>query len=215
MPLPSPPPLDILPAPLRAFAERGEIRRYRKGTLLIQEGEFGDSLYVVLSGRVKAYSVDNRDREVTYGSYGPGDYFGEMSLDGGPRSANVSTLAATCCAVIGRRTLLQHIGEHPEFAFDLLRRVISRARMATASARSMALLDVYPRLVQLLDSLASPRDDGSRVVADRLTHGEIASRVGCSREMISRLMKDLVRGAYLRVDPGRQLVLLRPLPGNW
>ena len=215
MPLQSQSPLDVLSVPLRVLAEKGQIKRYRKGTLLIQEGDFGDSLYVMLSGRVKVYSVDERDREMIFGSYGPGDYFGEMSLDGGPRSANVATLETSSCVVIGRRTLLQHISEHPEFAFDLLSRVIARARMATASARSMALLDVYERLVQLLDSLASPNGDGTRTVAERLTHGDIKSRVGCSREMISRLMKDLERGGYVRVAPGHRLILLRSLPGKW
>ncbi|MEO8279837.1 MAG: Crp/Fnr family transcriptional regulator [Ideonella sp.] len=217
MSLPPQSPLDVLPAALRALAAKGEIKRYRKGTLLIQEGDFGESLYVMLSGRVKVYSIDDRDREMIFGSYGPGAYFGEMSLDGGPRSANVATLEATTCVLIGRRTLLQHISEHPEFAFDLLSRVIARARMATASARNMALLDVYQRVVQLLESLAAPDPaaDGSRLLTERLTHGDISKRVGCSREMISRLMKDLVSGGYLRVDSGHRIVLLKNLPGKW
>jgi CRP/FNR family transcriptional regulator, cyclic AMP receptor protein len=74
-----------LPASLRALAERGTLRSYRKGTLIIEEGSHGDTLYVLLAGRVKAFSSDARGREVVYGVYGPGDYFGEMSLDGGPR----------------------------------------------------------------------------------------------------------------------------------
>ncbi len=72
---------------LQALAARGMNRRYRKGVLLIQEGDTGDTLYVVLSGRVKAFSVDDRDREITYATYGAGDYFGELMLDGGPRAA--------------------------------------------------------------------------------------------------------------------------------
>jgi CRP/FNR family cyclic AMP-dependent transcriptional regulator len=200
---------------VRALAARGAVRRYRKDTLLIQEGDHGDTLFIVVQGRVKAFSMDIRGREVTFGVYGPGEYLGEMSLDGGPRSASVITLdPSTCIVVVTRQTLLGHIAEHPEFALELLSRVIGRARLATQSARNLALIDVYGRLVQLLNSLAQTRDDGTQVIAARLTHQDIASRVGCSREMVSRLLKDLETGGYV-ISEGRQLVLLKALPLRW
>ena len=212
-----PPPLSDAPplAPsLRALVARGVPRSYRKGTLIVEEGTQGDTLYVLLAGRVKAFSSDARGREVVYGVYGPGDYFGEMSLDGGPRSASVIAETACTCAVLTRQTLREHIRAEPEFAFTLIERVIQRARLATQSARSMALLDVYGRVVQLLESLAEPQTDGTRLVRGRLTHAEIAARVGCSREMVSRLMKDLARGGYVVVAPSG-MVLARPLPPRW
>jgi len=182
--------------------------------LLIQEGDQGDTLFIIVSGRVKAFSSDDRNREIVYGIYGPGDYFGEMSLDGGPRSASVMTLEPTRAVVITRVTLLAHIAANPEFALELLSRVIHRARVATRSARSMALLDVYGRVVQLLDSLAEPQADGTRLIAERLTHADIANRVGCSREMVSRLLKGLERGGY--IDPvGKSIRMRRKLPSNW
>jgi CRP/FNR family cyclic AMP-dependent transcriptional regulator len=92
--------------------------------------------------------------------------------------------------------------------------VIRRARLATRSARSMALLDVYGRVAWLLDELAAPQPDGTRVIAGRLTHADIASRVGCSREMVSKLMKDLVNGDFLAVQRGL-ITIRRPLPSNW
>lgn len=202
------------PESLRALLDRSETRRYRKGMLLIQEGDLGDTLFIVLSGRVKSFSTDERDREIVYGVYGPGEYLGEMSLDGGPRSASVATLEATVCAVVTRKTLRDHIAAHPDFAFELLARVIRRARLATQSARSMALLDVYGRLAALLGELSQAQPDGSRAIADRPTHAALASRVGCSREMVSRLMKDLERGGYL-ARVGRTLVMPRPLPARW
>ena len=205
---------DALPAALRALAARGLPRRYPKGMLLIQEGDQGDTLFIIVSGRVKAFSSDDRNREIVYGIYGPGDYFGEMSLDGGPRSASVMTLEPTRAVVITRVTLLAHIAANPEFALELLSRVIHRARVATRSARSMALLDVYGRVVQLLDSLAEPQADGTRLIAERLTHADIANRVGCSREMVSRLLKGLERGGY--IEPvGKSIRMRRKLPSNW
>jgi len=205
---------DALPAPLRALAARGQPRRYGKGTLLIQEGDLGDTLFIIVSGRVKAFSSGERDREIVYGVYGPGEYFGEMSMDGGPRSASVITLEPTLGVAITRPTLLAHIAANPEFAFELIARVIRRARLATQSARSMALLDVYGRVVHLLDEMSLPQADGTRLIAERLTHAEIANRVGCSREMVSRLMKDLERGGYVRRD-GAGWVLAGQLPARW
>ena len=210
----SDPAFAALPASLRALAARGIVRRHRKHAVLIEEGSHGDTLHLILKGQVKACSIDHRDREIIYGVYGPGDYVGEMSLDGGPRSASVIALEATTCVVVTRISLQAHIAEHPAFAFELLARVIRRARLATESARSMALLDVYGRLAQLLRSLAKAQPDGSGLITERLTHAALASRVGSSREMISRIMKDLQNGHYI-VRDGAGYRMLRELPAAW
>lgn len=199
---------------LTALARRGELRRYRKGTLLIQEGDAGETLFIILAGRLRSFSSGDKGREITYGIYGPGEYLGEMSLDGGPRSASVITLEACQCAVVTRRTLEAFIAERPAFAFELLSKVIRRARAATVSARQLALNDVYGRLKLLLDGLAVDQADGTRVIAERLTHQEMANRLGCSREMVSRLVKDLERGALL-TPLDRAWRLPRPLPMRW
>jgi CRP/FNR family transcriptional regulator, cyclic AMP receptor protein len=205
--------LKLSPA-LNALARRAVPRRYRKGVILIQEGEFGDTLYIVLSGRIKVFSIGPNDREITFGLYGSGEFVGEMSLDGGPRAASVITVEPTTCVVITRPTLLEHIAQYPEFAFELLAKVIARARTATRDARNMALMDSYGRLVALIDDLAVPQDDGTRRLVSRVTHAEIASRIGCSREMVSRLLKDLERGGYTSTI-GRSLHILKPLPNRW
>jgi CRP/FNR family transcriptional regulator, cyclic AMP receptor protein len=204
----------VLPPPLRALAARGTPRSYRKGTLIIEEGTQGETLYLLLAGRVKAFSSDARGREVVYGAYTAGDYFGEMSLDGGPRSASVLAETACACAVLTRQTLREHIKAEPEFAFELIARVIQRARLATTNLRSMALLDAYGRLARLLDSLAVAQSDGTRVIGERLTHMQIAARIGCSREMVSRLMKDLERGGYIKLNAS-DLALSKQLPTRW
>ena len=207
-------PFSMLSEPLQALARRGEVRRYRKHTLLIEEGDHGDTLYVILGGRLRCYASGDKGREITYCVYGPGEYLGEMSLDGGARSANVVTLEPSSCAVITRTTLRQHIAEHPDFAFELIGKLIRRARAATLSARQLALNDVYGRLVELLNTLAEARPDGARVIAQRPTHQDMAHRLGCSREMVSRLMADLARGGYALVQGG-QLILPQPLPSRW
>jgi CRP/FNR family cyclic AMP-dependent transcriptional regulator len=116
--------------------------------------------------------------------------------------------------VLTRQTLREHIKVEPEFAFELIARVIGRARMATSSARSMALLDVYGRLTQLLQAMAVPQPDGAHIISSRITHAQLASRIGCSREMVSRVLSDLTQGGYLSSE-GRGLLLAKPLPIGW
>ena len=138
-----------------------------------------------------------------------------MSLDGGPRSANVETLEPTTCAVVTRAQLLEYIAEQPGFAMELIARLIQRARLATESTRSLALIDVYGRLTRLLDQRAGPADhQGHRIVPERMTHQQIAGHLACSREMVSRLMKDLEKGGFLAIR-NRHIVLLGPLPARW
>ena len=205
---------EALTLSLRALAERGVTKTFRKGQRLIDEGDSGDTLYIILRGRLRVFGSSDIGREITYGSYAAGEYIGEMSLDGGPRSANVEATEATECVQVTRQTLLLHIGEHPEFALELIARVIRSARAATVSTKRLALNDAYGRLVLLLNSLAGPQAEGTRLVGERLTHQEIANRLGCSREMVSRLMKDLEGGGYID-GTASHYRLLKVLPTRW
>lgn len=199
---------------LRDLAARGEPRLVAKGRLLIQEGDVGSTLYILLSGRLRAFSRSaHSDREVTYGEYLPGEYLGELSLDGGPRSADVQTLAASWVMVVTRATLEQHIAEQPAFAFELLSKVIRRARAATLSLRALALNDVYGRVAWLLNDRAVVQGDGTRLCPP-LTHLDMASLLGCTRPMVSRVMKELQRGGYLQRE-GDMTRLLRALPARF
>jgi CRP/FNR family transcriptional regulator, cyclic AMP receptor protein len=201
--------LLALPPSLRLLAARGMARSYRKGIVLIEEGSVGDNLYLILSGSLRAFSSDARGREITYGVYGPGEYVGEMSLDGGPRSASVITEEACRLVMVTRASLLTHISEHPEFAFELLTKVIRRARAATLSTKQLALNDVYGRLKSLVDESTG---DGRHL---ELTHQGMAQRLGCSREMVSKLVKDLELGGYLKRVAAGEYQRLKNLPARW
>ncbi|HMS06795.1 MAG TPA: Crp/Fnr family transcriptional regulator [Burkholderiaceae bacterium] len=201
---------------LNALAARGHMRGFRRNVLILQEGEQGDALYIVVSGRVRVFASDSSGREMTLAVCGPWEYVGEMALDGGYRSANVETLEATRCAVIPRATLLSYIADEPEFALEMLARLIRRARVTTENARNIALIDVYGRLTKFLNQLAGPAsNDGSKALAERITHQAIAGHLACSREMVSRLLKDLERGGYIRIDEDRRIVLQKALPSRW
>lgn len=199
---------------LRALALRGVVRNYRKNSVIINESEMGDSLFVLLQGKVKVFSTDQNGREITYGDIDAGDYFGEMSLDGGPRSASVMTLEPCVCSVVSRLAVRDHLAEEPEFALDLVAQVIRRARTATETARNMALLDVYGRVIATLEGHEGPAGPGAPVLLTQITHQSIASRVGASREMVSRLLKDLEKGGYIELGVKR-ITLLKKLPARW
>ena len=213
VPDPADPLAPLTQETLRAIATSGVVRQFPKNTILINEGDVGDSLYIVLTGKVKVFASNEVGREVVIDFHGPGEYVGEMSLDGSPRSASVMTVEPTSCAVVSRTNFREFILAHPEFALNLVERLIHRVRRATENVKSLALSDVYGRLVRLLTGLA--RDvDGRQVIPERLTQQDIAERVGASRDMISRLMKDLVGGGYLSVDD-RTITIHKKLPPAW
>ncbi|HSQ82621.1 MAG TPA: Crp/Fnr family transcriptional regulator [Casimicrobiaceae bacterium] len=198
---------------LRNIAASGVVRTFPKNTILINEGDVGDALYVVLSGRVKVFASNEAGREFVIDFHGPGEYVGEMSLDGEPRSASVVTVESTTCAVVNRAQLRDFILAHPDFAMHLIERLIHRVRVTTSNLKSLALSDVYGRLARLLNALAQEAD-GRLVVPEKLTQQDIADRVGASRDMIGKLMKDLIGGGYLAVED-RTITIRKKLPTGW
>jgi CRP/FNR family cyclic AMP-dependent transcriptional regulator len=209
--LPVPDPLhdDVL----REIAERGNVKQFPANVVLIHEGDTADTLFIVLAGRVKIFAANEAGKEVILTTLGPGEYVGEMALDGGARSASVMTMEPTRCVVVSGANLREFLAAHPDFALHLVRKLIGRVRRLTGSVKSLALDDVYHRVVGLLQSLAQPQG-AHRVVAEKLTQQDIAERVGSSREMVSRIFKELAAGGYVRIDAGR-ITLLKTPPAAW
>jgi len=196
---------------LSQIAARGGVHRYPANTILIHEGDSGDSLFILLSGRVKIYSAGESGKEVVISTHGPGEYFGEMALDGGVRSTSVMTLEPSTCSVVSGANLREFIEAHPDFAKHLIRKLIWRVRQATESVKSLALEDVYARVVRLLQEV-SVEQGNERVVRERLTQQDIAERVGASREMVSRILRDLTIGGYLSSSAARITIHRKPPP---
>ena len=213
-PIPQDPFSPLEEATLRAIAETGIVRTFPKNAVLIHEGDAGDALYIVLQGRVKVYASNAQGREFAIAFHGPGEYVGEMTLDGGVRSASVVTIDPTVCAVVHREQFREFILKNPDFALHLIEKLINRVRATTEDVKSLALTDVYGRLVRLLNTLAVAKEDGTSVVPEKLTQQAIAERVGASRDMIGKLFKDLVAGGYLAIED-RTITILRKLPIGW
>ena len=199
---------------LREIARKGGIRSYPANAVLINEGDTSDTLFIVLGGRVKVYSNNVDGKEIVIATHGPGEYVGELALDGGVRSASVMTLEPTTCSVVSGAHLREFVAAHPDFASHLILKLIRSVRDATESVKSLALEDVYARVIRLLNDISDPAEGGRRRVRERLTQQDIADRVGASREMVSRIVKDLTSGGYLDLSSGRIVIAKKP-PASW
>lgn len=189
-------------------------RNYPKNSVIINEGDDANSLYVILEGEVKVYLCNDEGKEIVINVQGEGEHFGELALiDNQPRSASVMTTQPSRFAVISKADFKKTLGDHPDIAIRLISELTTRIRELSENVRSLALLDVYGRIVKLLTDQAEERD-GSLIVAEKLTQQEIANRVGSSREMVARILKDLITGGYLSVDK-KQYTILKKLPNAY
>lgn len=200
-------------ASLHEIAPRGAARTFPRHVVVVNEGDETDSLYVVLSGRAKVFITGDDGREVVVSTIEVGDYFGELVLDGGPRSASVMTLEPCRLFVIPYGDVEGLLTANPLFTRDLIEKLIGRVRSLTTKVRDLALKDVYGRFVRFAEENAVELD-GERVVRERLTQHDIAARIGGSREMVSRIVRDLVAGGYIAVD-AKHIRILKKLPAHW
>ncbi|APV49164.1 hypothetical protein BWI17_05405 [Betaproteobacteria bacterium GR16-43] len=212
---PSPAQLSAIPdAFVKKLASLGRLRTYPKNTVFITEGDQSDSVFVVISGKVKVFVADTEGHEMILDTHGPGEYVGEMAMDGNPRSASCMTLEPTTFSVVARDPIRDAIRENPDFALDMIAKVIDRARLATDNVKHLALLDVYGRVARLLLNMAVEQPDGKLVIPEKLTQQEIAERVGASRDMVSRIFRDLSQGGYISVE-NRIITINKKPPARW
>lgn len=196
-----------------ALAALGTTRSYPKNAILVQEGDRTDQIYLLLSGRLKVYLADSDGKEIIVDVLGPRQYFGEMALDGEPRSASVMTMEPAKLVVIERDEFKHFLAQHPEMAFQFTVSLIRRARHLTRTVGNLALLDVYGRVARfLLDHAVD--DAGRLVVSGQASQQEIAKRVGTSRETVSRILTDLRDGGYIAIE-NNAMVIRQRLPKRW
>jgi CRP/FNR family cyclic AMP-dependent transcriptional regulator len=194
-----------------------------RGDRVLIEGQSGDCLYILLAGRVRVYVNAEDYRCFVIGTYGVGTLFGEGALDGGPRTASVEALTGLECAQISYADLRQKLAEDPAFALALTMELIGRSRSTARRLKLLALGSVYERFRDLAEQEARPVDggsckadatDGPRALPPEWTQQEIAQRLGASRDMLTRILRELGKGGYVDVGRGR-IILLRPLPRRW
>jgi CRP/FNR family cyclic AMP-dependent transcriptional regulator len=203
--------LDVID--LGDFAQHAVTRTFPKNTVVVTEGDETDSLYIIVSGKVKIYVSDEKGKEIVLNESGPGEYFGEMVLDEGPRSASVMTLEPTKFLVVPKEDFKEFVAKSPAFSLHLICKLIKRVRALTNDVKSLALMDVYGRVARMLLDIAVERN-GVLVIENKPTQQEMASRVGASREMISRILGDLASGGYIEVERDK-ITIARTLPRAW
>jgi CRP/FNR family cyclic AMP-dependent transcriptional regulator len=192
--------------PLRLLATVVTRRSATRGSVIITAGDPTESLYIVLSGRLKVMMSDADGKEVILSLLGPGEFFGEMGLiDDAPRSASVVAIEPCELLTITRRDFKKCLAENFEMAMAVMRGLVRRLREADRKIGSLALLDVYGRVARLLLDMAETVD-GQKMVTKRLPKQDIAKMIGASREMVSRVMKDLQLGGYIEMR-GSTIVL--------
>lgn len=198
---------------MRELVPNGAVRTFHKNMVVINEGDLSDSLYVILSGRVKVFMSNEEGKVFVLNTIEQGDYFGEIVLDGGPRTASVVTQEESRFFIIPRAEVEGLIERDTAFARDLISRLIRRIRSFADSVRSLALKDVYGRLARFIEENAVAAESG-HIIPARLTQQDIAERIGASREMVSRIMTDLTTGGYISVE-NKQISIHKKLPSNW
>ena len=185
------------------------LRAIPRNTVVLSAGDSTDNIYFVLSGALKVQVSDEDGREVILSKLGPGELFGEMGvLDDHPRSATVLAVESSQVVVMGKADFKQCLVDNPDVSLFIMRNLTKRLRMADRNIESLALLDVYGRVARLLLESAE-NVDGRKVVTQKLTKQDIGKMIGASREMVSRVMRDLAMQGLIEERDG-QLILLDP-----
>ena len=199
---------------LAEVEQHGSIKTYRKNTIIMNQGDDTDSLYVILSGSVKVFVSGMDGREAVLNHQGKGEYFGDLALiDKQPRAASVITTESSKFMIITRADFMKCLSCNPEIALNLIRPMTSRIRMLAQNVSSLALLDVYGRVASTLLQQATENDAGE-LVTDKLTQQDIAGMVGASRAMVSRILKDLKTGGYISIEK-KCITIHQQLPAHW
>ncbi len=205
----------LTPAELEMLSASSVARNYPKNTVIINENDHADSLYIIESGRVKVYCSDKNGKEFIMNTLGPDDYFGELALlDDDKRSASVRTMEKSSFCIIYKEDFNKVLEQQPNIAKTLIRNLTRRVRKLTQDVKALALQDVYGRVTNVLNTLAEPHGDNSFMIPEKLTQQDIADRVGASREMVARILKDLTIGEYISFE-GRNIVINGKLPENY
>jgi CRP/FNR family cyclic AMP-dependent transcriptional regulator len=198
---------------LKAVEQHSAVRSFRRNTVVIQKGDESTILYAVVSGRLKVTVSDDQGKEVILNTLGPGDYFGELAIFGeSPRTASVVTLEDAKLLAISRVAFLDAIREQPDIALAVIRGLAERVAQLTEQVGRLALGDVYSRVRDTV--MGHAVEEEGRLVTGRFTQSEIAQMVGSSREMVSRIFKDLREGGYISLEDKR-VVILKKLPARW
>jgi CRP/FNR family transcriptional regulator, cyclic AMP receptor protein len=188
----------LTPSQAESVADAVIKRRFKRGELIVEQGKKSNALFIILTGRARVLTTDTRGREVILANLSPGDYIGEMSLiDNEPHSASVRAEVQTDVLMLGRVEFARCLPENTSMAYAVMKGLVQRLRHADRKIESLALMDVYGRVARALIEAAEADAQGMLVIRDKVSRQDLAKMVGASREMVSRVMKDLEERGYI------------------
>jgi CRP-like cAMP-binding protein len=191
----------------QAIADGVVKRRFRRGEIIVEQGRKSNALFILLTGRARVVTADSRGREVILAVLEPGDYLGEMSLiDNDPHSATVRAEVQTDVLVLGRTEFARCLPENSSLSYAIMRGLVQRLRNADRQIESLALLDVYGRVARALLDM-SVEENGQQLIRQKVSRQDLAKVVGASREMVSRVMKDLEERGHIETQENGWVVL--------
>jgi CRP/FNR family transcriptional regulator, cyclic AMP receptor protein len=183
-------------------------RRYKRGECIVEQDKQSHFLAIVLTGRARVVTADARGREVILATMKPGDYVGEMSLiDNQPHSATVRAEVQTDVLILGRHEFARCLPENTSLAYAVMKGLVQRLREADRKIESLALMDVYGRVARALLEFAQPDKDGRLLIRGRVSRQDVAKMIGASREMVSRVMKDLEDRGFIEMTEDGSTVI--------
>ena len=198
----------LTPAQGESVAAAVVKRRYKRGESIVEQGKQSNALSIILTGRARVIATDARGREVILATMRPGDYIGEMSLiDNEPHSATVLAEIQTDVLMLGRAEFARCLPENGSMAYAVMNGLVQRLRHADRKIESLALMDVYGRVARALLEFSVTDTDGNVVIRDKVSRQDLAKMVGASREMVSRVMKDIEERGFIETrSDGSMLV---------
>ena len=183
-------------------------RRFKRGEVIVEQGKKSNALFILLNGRARVVTADSRGREVILATLQPGDHIGEMSLiDNEPHSATVRAEVQTDLLMLGRIEFARCLPENSSMAYAVMRGLVQRLRHADRKIESLALMDVYGRVARALLEFATETGDGEMLIREKISRQDIAKMVGASREMVSRVMKDLEERGFIQTQENGSIVV--------
>ena len=195
-----------------AVADAVVKRRFKRGEVIVEQGKKSNALFILLNGRARVLTADSRGREVILATLQPGDHIGEMSLiDNEPHSATVRAEVQTDVLMLGRTEFARCLPENSSMAYAVMRGLVQRLRQADRKIESLALLDVYGRVAHALIEQAHTNAQGQQIIENKISRQDLAKTIGASREMVSRVMKDLENRGFIETLPTGATLLCTPL----
>lgn len=198
---------------IEMVAAQAVTRQFPKNTVIVSQGDDTDSFYVIVQGKVDVFLQNDKGKEIIINTLGLCESFGELAPLGGiPRQASIITTEDSTFGIISRQVFMDTLLVKPSIGMRIIDLLITRIQDLTEEVSSLALEDVYNRVVRVLYKHAE--EVGDKLVTEKLTQQDIASRVGATREMVHRILKELKKGGYISIE-GKHITIEKKLPPGW